>query len=208
MEGGVLENLHKVSIYLPVKIEYKVLETYLQKKFLGKILSKGKANGATSDHAKIQKINLERSPLEDYDLSVYLQLQLLTTLFTNREIKIVMHLSLGFKEAQQEVLITKFRLDGENEGWFTNKVVETFINSFMYAKIKEKMHFDLRPVINKRLEKLNLELSSGKEVVDGISLSGKINEFRVQEIIPGQQTLLVSIKLLGNNVLNIKKIDL
>lgn len=208
MEGVTTESRHNVIIHLPVKIEYKVLETYLQKKFLGKILSKGKSSGATSDHARIQKMNLARSPHEDFDLAIYLQLQLLTTLFRNKEIKIVMHLGLSFNEAQQEIVVHKYRLDGENNGWFTNTLVETLINNFMYSKLKEKMKFDLTPVVKDRLEKINIDLTEGKEIVEGISLTGKLSEFRVQEVIPGQRTLLVSVKILGNNVLNIKKIDL
>lgn len=208
MEEALSESRYNIILHLPVKIEYKVLETYLQKKLLGKVLSKGKANGETSDHARIQKINLERSPFEDFDLAVHLQLKLLTTFFRDREIKMVVHLSLSFKELQQELLIARYRLEGENNGWFTDKVVETLINNFMYSKLKEKMKFDLRPVISERLEKLNSELSAGKEIAEGINLSGKVSEFRVQEVIPGQRTLLVSIKVLGNNILNIRKIEL
>lgn len=208
MEEKIAERRYNVVLHLPVKIEYKVLETYLQKKLLGKILSKGKANGETSDHARIQKINLERSPLEDFDLAVHLQLGLLTTFFRNREIKMTLHLALGFREAQQEILIPKYRLDGENNGWFTNKLVETLVNNFMYSKLKEKMRFDISPIVAQKLEKLNAEFAGGKEIVEGINLSGKLNEFRVQEVIPGQRTLLVSVKILGNNVLNIRKIEL
>lgn len=208
MDGNSPEGRHNVILNLPVKVSYKVLEDYLQKKFQGKILSKGKANGETSDHARIQKINLERSPLEDFDLAVHLQLKLLTTLFTNKEIKMVVHLSVAFREAQQEVLISRYKLEGENNGWFTNKIVETLINNFMYSKLQEKMKFDLRPLITERLEKLNTKFTGGLEVMEGVNLSGKITEFKVQEVIPGQRTLLVSVKILGNNVLNIHKIDL
>ncbi|WP_029038885.1 DUF4403 family protein [Salinimicrobium xinjiangense] len=204
----ITERKYNVILHLPVKIEYKVIETYLQKKFLGKILSKGKANGETSDHARIQKINLTRSPLDEFDLAVQLQLKLLTSLFKNREIKMVVHLSLDFKEAQQEVLIPRYRLDGENSGWFTNTLVETLVNNFMYSKLKEKMKFDISPIIANKLEKLNTELGGGKEMAEGINITGKIDQFRVQEVIPGQLNLLVTVRILGNNVLNIRKIDL
>ncbi len=153
MEETAAEGRHNVILNLPVKISYKVLETYLQKKFLGKVLSKGKANGETSDHARIQKINLERSSLEDFDLAVHLQLKLLTTLFSNREIKMVVHLSVGFREAQQEILISRYKLEGENNGWFTNKLVETLINKFMYSKLQEKMKFDITPLVQRKIGK-------------------------------------------------------
>lgn len=208
MEEESLENNHNVILRLPVKIKYRVLETYLQKKFLGKILSKGKANGKTSDHARINKITLERSSLEDFDLAVHVQLSLLTTFFRNKEIKAVAHLSVGFHEAEQEVLIKKFKVEGENNGWLINNLVETLINNLLYSKLKEKMKFDIRPIVATKLEKLNEKLAAGMQVADGINITGKMKEFRVQEVIPGQRTLLVSVRILGNNVLNIDSIDI
>ncbi|WP_029033163.1 DUF4403 family protein [Salinimicrobium terrae] len=208
MEGTSSENKYNVILGLPVKIDYKVLETYLQKKLLGKVLSKGKANGETSDHARIQMINLVRSPLEDFDLAVHVQLNLLTTFFKNKVIKAVVHLSLSFKEIDQEVQIRRYKLEGVKNGWFVDKVVETLINNFMYSKLKEKMKFDIRPIVLEKLETLNQRFAAGLEVADGMNITGKINEFRVQEIIPGQRTLLISVKILGNNVLNIKSIDI
>ena len=208
MEETNPENKYNVILRLPVKIDYKVLEIFLQKKLLGKVLSKGKANGATSDHAKIQKINLGRSPLEDFDLAVHVQLKLLTTFFKNKVIKAVVHLSLSFKEADQEVQIRRYKLDSENNGWFVDKAVETVINNFMYSKLKEKMKFDIRPLVVDKLESLNQKLAAGFEVTDGMNITGKVNEFRIQEIIPGQRTLLVAVSIMGNNILNIKSIDI
>ena len=208
MEITSLENRYNVVLNLPVKISYKVLETYLQKKFLGKILSKGKANGSTSDTARIQKIKLERSPLEDFDLAVHLQLKMLTTFFKNREIKMAVHLSLALKENQQEILVPRYKLEGENNGWLVNTAVETLINNFLYSKLKEKMKFDIRPLVMDKLKGINEKLGKGVEVADGINITGKVNEFRIRELIPGQKTLLVAVHVLGNNVLNIQKIDL
>lgn len=208
MEGIDPENNHNVVLRLPVKVDYEVLQTYLQKKLLGKVISKGKANGETSDRARIQGITLERSPLEDFDLAVHVQLRLLTSFFRDKIIKVVVHLSIGFSEPEQQVLIRRYKLDSENNGWLTDRLVETLVNNFMYSKLKEKMKFDIRPVVREKLEKLNLKLTTGLEVADGISITGKLKEFRVQEVIPGQRTLLVGVSILGNNVLNIKSIDI
>lgn len=197
-----------VRIELPVKVDYKVLNDFLQKKFEGKILSKDKGHGKTTDHALIQKISLGRSPLEDYDLAVHAELQLRTTLFKGKAIKIVVHLSLGFRESEQEVLIRKYKLEGQKNGWFTDRVVETLINNFMYVKLKEKMKFDIRPIIADKMEKLNVRLTGGLEITDGVNITGKVTDFRVQEVIPGQRTLLVSVSILGNNVLNINNIEI
>lgn len=199
---------NNIELRLPVKIGYQVLQAYLQKKLLGKILSKGKANGETSDHARIEAISLSRSSLEDFDLAVHVQLKLLTTLFRGKNIFAVAHLSIDFLEEDQEVLVRRYKLDSDNNGWFIDRIVETLINNFLYSKLKDRMKFDIRPVIAARLEKLNQRLSGGLEVADGVNITGKIQEFRVQEVIPGQRTLLVSVSILGNNVLNIRSIDI
>lgn len=208
METTTQESRYNVILHLPVKITYKVLETYLQKKLLGKILSKGKADGSSSDTARIQNIKLERSMLDDYDLAVHLQLGLLTTFFKNKEIRMTVHLAISFREASQEIMISHYKLEGENNGWFINTAVETLINNFLYSKLKEKMKFDIRPVVTEKLQGINNKLTNGFEVAEGINLTGKVNEFRVKEVIPGQRTLLVTVNVMGNNVLNIQKIDL
>lgn len=208
MEATSPESRHNVILHLPVKISYKVLETYLQKKLLGKVLSKGQAGGGSSDTARIQNITLRRSQLEDFDLAVQLQLNLLTRFFRNKEIKMVVHLALAFREVDQEILIQRYRLDGENTGWFTNRLVESLINNFLYSKLRKKMRFDIRPLVAQKVEDINKKLKEGMEVADGINITGNLSEFRVEEVIPGQRTLLVAVNVLGNNVLNIQKIDL
>lgn len=208
MENYKAEPREKVNIDLPVKIDYKVLDEFLQKKFQGKILSKGKANGETSDTAKIQKISLLRSQKEDFDLVLHLRLKMLTLLLKNREFEVEMHLAIRFDPIAQEIAIKKYELDGENSGWLTNTLIETLGNTLLYGILKNKMKFDLRPVIEKQLENLNNKLSEGMEVKEGISLSGRLSSFRINDVVPGHDHLLVAVSLMGRNVLNIKKIDL
>lgn len=207
MEENIPDIKHNVILRLPVRIDYQVLENYLQKKLQGKILSKGKSDGETSDHARIRNINLRKSHLEDFDLAVHVQLSLLTTIFKNKEITAVAHLSIQFREAEQEVLISRFKVEGENNGWFVNTMVETLINNFLYSKLKSKMKFDIRPIVKVQLEKINSKLADVLELTDGINVTGKINEFRIQEIIAGQRKLLVSVNILGSNVLNVESIN-
>ncbi len=198
----------KVNIDLPVKVDYRVLDEFLQKKFQGKILSKGKANGETSDTAKIQKISLRRSQKEDFDLVLHLRLKMLTLLLRNKEFEVEMHLAVSFDPVSQEVSIKKYELDGENNGWFTNTLVETLGNTLLYGILKNKMKFDLRPLIEKQLTNLNGKFSEGMEVKEGIFLSGRLSSVRINDLIPGHDHLLVAVSIMGKNVLNIKKIAL
>lgn len=197
----------KVAIELPVKIDYRVLDKFLQKKFEGKTLSKGKANGETSDTAKIQKISLRRSQKEDFDLVLQLRLKMLTLLLKNKEFEVEMHLAVNFDPVSQHISIKKYELDGENSGWFTNTLIETLVNTLFYGILKNKMKFDLRPMIEKQLEQLNGKFSEGMEVKEGIFLSGRLSSFRINDVIPGHDHLLVAISIRGRNVLDIKKLD-
>ena len=208
MEGINPENRYNVILRLPVKVDYKVLQTYLQKMLLGKIISKGKANGETLDRARIQGVKLEKSPLEDFDLAVHVQLKLLTTLFKGKILNVKAHLAVKLNEADQQVHIRRFKVDSENNGWFTDRILETLVNSFMYSTLKKKMKFDIRPVVAEKLEKFNQKLVGGLEVTDGVKITGNVKEFKVEELVPGQRTLLVSVKILGNNILNIQSIDI
>lgn len=198
----------KVNIDLPVKIDYRVLDEFLQKKFQGKILSKRKENGETSDTARIQKISLRRSQKENFDLVLHLRLKMLTLLLKNREFEVEMHLAINFDQVSQKFSIKKYELDGENNGWFTNTLIETLGNTLLYSILKNKLKFDLRPVIEKQLENLNNKFLEGMELKEGIFLSGRLSSFRINDVIPGHDHLLVDVSIMGRNVLNIKKIDL
>ena len=196
-----------VNIQLPVKIDYRVLDAYLQKKFNGKILSKGSADGeSSSDRARIRKISLRRSEQEDFDFALHLQLTLLTPLFKNKEINAIVHLDVEFREADQEVYIHHYEFEGENN-WFINRLLETFLNSIIYSTLKKRMKMGLDEIIEKQLATFNAKLSDGLEVRQGTWISGKFHRFRVKEIVPGRDYLLVALEISGNNVLNINEIS-
>lgn len=208
MEKAAEVYKENVKIQIPVKVDYRVLNNFLQKKFKGKILSKGKSDGSTSDHARILEIFLGRSPKEDFDLCLQVKLQLLTRLFRNKEIEADIHLALSFSEASQEVFIDRYELEGENNNWLVNNAVEVLINTFLYSKIKGKMRADLRPIIADQLENLNTEMRQGLELKEGMLLMGKVETLRVLSLVPGLDHLLVSVLILSNNQLNIKSISL
>ena len=208
METAAEAYKENVKIQIPVKVDYKVLNNFLQKKFQGKILSKGKADGTTSDHARILEIALHRSQKEDFDLCLHTKLQLLTRLFRNKEIETDIHLSLRFSEVSQQVFIERYELEGENNSWLVNNAIEVIINTFLYSKIKGKMQADLRPIISKQLENINIKLLQGLELKDGVFLSGKVERVHILGVVPGLDHLLVSVLILSNNQLNLKNIDL
>lgn len=202
-----MEN-ENLQLDLPIKIDYTALEALLQQKLQGKILSKGKPNGDTSDTAKIESIALRRSKNLDFDLVLHLRIKLLTTLFRNKEFELELFLALDFDPESQEISIRKYVLEGENTGWLTNTLMETLVNTLLYGILKKKLKFDLHDLIQTELEKLNRKLSGGIELKDGIFLSGRIFDFQIKTIKARQDHLSVDIRTSGVNVLNIKKISL
>lgn len=206
-----MENAEDLSqglnfIRLPINIDYSVVETYLRKKMIGETISSQTKDGKGSAYAEILNLSLEKSLDEDYDLALELKFKTLTTFFRNKEGKMVLHVSLDFDEEDQFVSVNNFKLEGNTKNWLFNRSLETIVNTFMHGKIKNKMKFDFRPEIEKQLRSMNEKLDNRLEVVEGIFLSGRLNSFRIYEIIPQASRFLVLVNFEGNTLLDIKKI--
>jgi hypothetical protein len=193
-------------IRLPIIIAYTVLETYLRKKMTGEYISSEAEDGKVTAYAEILNLSLEKSQDEVYDLALELKFKILTTLFRNKEGKILLYLALDFDKEEQLVSVNNFKLEGITKNWFLNRSLETIVNTFMHGKIKNKMKFDFRPEIEKHLRSLNKKLDNRLEVAEGIFLFGRLNTFKISEIIPQASQFLILVNFEGNTLLDIKKI--
>jgi hypothetical protein len=193
-------------IRLPIFIAYAVIENFLRKKMIGECISSEVKDGKVSKYAEIFNLSLEKSQDEAYDLALELKFKTLTTLFKNKEGKILLHLALDFDKEEQLVSVNKFKLEGITKNWLLNRSMETIVNTFMHGKIKNKMKFDFRPEIEKHLQSLNKKLDNRLEVTDGIFLFGRLNTFKISEIIPQASQFLILVNFEGNTLLDIKKI--
>lgn len=193
-------------VRLPIIIAYTVIETFLRKKMIGETISSEAENGKGSTFAEILNLSLEKSQDEAYDLALELKFKTLTTFFRNKEGKILLHLALDFDEEKQLVSVNNFKLEGNTKNWLLNKSLETMVNTFMHGKIKNKMKFDFRPEIEKQLQSINEKLGNRLEVAEGIFLIGRLNTFKISEIIPQPSQFLVLVNFEGNTLLDIKKI--
>jgi hypothetical protein len=193
-------------IRLPISLAYTVVETYLRKKMIGETISSEAEDGKVTIYAEILDLSLEKSQDEAYDLALELKLKTLTTFFRNKEGKILLHLSLDFDQEAQLASVNNFRLEGNTKNWLLNKSLETMANTFMRGKIKNKMKFDFRPEIEKHLRSMNEKLDHRLEVAEGIFLFGRLNTFKISEIIPQASRFLVLVNFEGNTLLEIKKI--
>jgi len=193
-------------IRLPISVAYTVIEAYLQKKMIGETISSVAEDGKVSTYAKILDLSLEKSQDEAYDLALELKFKTLTTFFRNREGKILLHLSLDFDQEAQLASVNNFKLEGNSGNWLFNRFLETMANTFMHGKIKNKMKFDFRPEIEKHLRSMNEKLDNRLEIAEGIFLLGRLNTFKISEIIPQASRFLVLVNFEGNTLLDIKKI--
>jgi len=193
-------------IRLPIRIAYTVIGAYLQKKMIGETISSEAEDGKVSTYAEILDLSLEKSQDEAYDLALELKFKTLTTFFRNKEGKILLHLSLDFDKDEQLVSVNNFKLEGNTKNWLFNRSLETIINTFMHGKIKNKMKFDFRPEIEKHLGSMNKKLNDRLEVAEGIFLFGRLNTFKISEIIPQASGFLILVNLEVNTLLDIKKI--
>jgi len=193
-------------IRLPILIAYAVIGAYLQKKMIGETISTEAEDGKVSKYAEILDLSLEKSQDEAFDLALELKFKTLTTFFKNKEGKILLHLSLDFEKDEQLVRVNNFKLEGNTKNWLLNRFLETMVNTFMHGKIKNKMKFDFRPEIEKHLRSMNEKLDDRREVAEGIFLFGRLDSFKISEVIPQASGFLILVNFEGNTLLDIKKI--
>lgn len=198
---------NNILITLPVNIAYSAIEGYLKENFTGKIIKDEKENGKVTEYAKIMDMALAGSTEEDFDIVADITFKNLTSLFRNKIGRILLHLSLEFNEEEQEISVINFKLDGKTGNWLMNNSIEAMANTFLHNKIKTKMIFNFRPIIEKQLTDLNKKLEDAFEVKKGINLYGNLKDFRIHRIIPKIKHFYVLLNIEGDAVMDIEELN-
>ncbi|MDT0688048.1 DUF4403 family protein [Autumnicola psychrophila] len=196
----------KVIIALPVRAKYSALEELLRKKLIGEKIKK-EDDGKITTYAEILDVAMERSLEEEYDFLLELKLRALTSLFRNKEGRLLVKLAIDFNEEDQVVTIRDYNLDGNTGNWLLNNFLESVANIFMYNKLKEKMRFELLPLIRKQLESINDKLQDRMEPKKGIFVLGDLENIRVRAIIPQEKHLLVKVDIEGMANVEIENLE-
>ncbi|MFD2517834.1 DUF4403 family protein [Salinimicrobium flavum] len=207
MENSGRSTKENVMLRLPVKIRYTAIERYLREKYIGEVLKEEKKDGEEKEYAEVLAISLGKSEEENFDLALNLQLRTLTSFFKNKILRVRVHLAMTFDPDKQEVRISDYQLEGENNSWLINKFLQVMANTFLFSGFRKKMKYDFRPLIEDQVLDLNKKLQGDMEVYDGINISGNLSEFRIADLIPGQAHLLISVVIAGNTVIDIEKIN-
>lgn len=197
-----------IKLNLPVKINYRVLEDVLQKKLVGEQIGIEDSNGTVKNYVEVLDANLGKSQQANFDLTLNLKLKTLTTLFKNKEVNLLVHITLGFDKVDQVIDVKEYELEGQSKSWLMDNSIETLANTLIYKKIKNKMRLDLKPHIKEQLGKVNKKLGEEMEAAPGVFLSGNVNILKVAEIIPGDTLLLILLEISAYGFVDIKEIKL
>lgn len=196
-----------VSLSLPVKIKYPVINELLKEKLIGEIISKDKSEAEGTNYAQILNAIIYSSTREDYDLCLELDLQTLTSLFKNRRLKIFFHAALELDIENQQVFLSDYKVEGQTRNWLADKFIQSLANTWMYDKLKKKMNFDLMPPIQEQLDSINQKLKDRMEVKEGVFIEGGIRELEVRSIQMNEEALFVILGMEGDGLIDLEKIQ-
>ncbi len=197
-----------INITMPVIIGYPILDKYLREKLVGEIISKENSEGKKSNYAQILDVSIEKSELEEFDLKVNLNLQTLTSLFKNKQVKIFFHAALQLDRELQHISLKDYEVDGKTNNWFADQLLETVVNRWMYDKLKKKMNFNLMPHIEEKVSSLNEKLENKLEAKEGVHLIGSLDKLEVSNLKAGEHELWISVTVSGTGIVELEKLEL
>lgn len=193
----------KISLTLPVKISYTAIQEYLRKEFIGMKLEKE----GDKPMAEILGIAVSKSEEEGFDIRADMDVRILTSVFRNREGKMLVDIALDFNRSTQEVSVRDFRVDVKTKSWLVDNALEAVVNAFLYGRLKQRMRFDFRSLIKEKLSEVNTKLESAQEATKGIFFSGFIEDFKVKDLFPGQKVILAFIEIEARALIDIQQIN-
>ncbi len=201
--NNALEN--GVNILLPVQIKLKVLEKKLQKELIGfEIRKDGEEDGTLYGEVLAAKLHPSR---QDFDLNLELEILTKTKLFKNKKLKIDLQLKLNFNLQKQAIELENYKAIGENNSWFTNKLIGFLLNSLIRKKVLEKSNFHLEPKLKKAKTTLNKKLENLFEVKKGVLLYGNMQELFLQDVYIQQKHAVIMLAAQGDLAAEISDLD-
>ncbi|WP_300434017.1 DUF4403 family protein [Christiangramia sp.] len=196
-----------IDVTIPVKISYPILDRFLKSKMTGEIIAKENSEGKKFNYAQILNVSIAKSNIEGFDLCLDINLQTLTSLFKNKQVKVFFHASVELHEQEQKISLKDYRIDGETNNWIADQVLEMVINKWMYEKLKRKLNFNFFPHIQEHLEALNKKLENKLEAKEGINLIGSMEDMKLTNFKAGENDLWVSITLQGTGIIELTKLE-
>lgn len=204
MDDNEIPISNDISITIPVKINFTAIENFLIEKFAGEIISKVDTKGKEIKYAKIIDIKIAKSNSEKYNIEIIIKLQTLTFLYRNRELNITISAELILNVDKQKLFVANYKIDSKGKSWFTDQMLKSILNTFIYQKIIKKLAFDLKPIVKDNLNSINTKLASNFELKEGISLIGSLEDLNISHIKLKDDHLWVLINIKGWGIINIE----
>ncbi|WP_179022431.1 DUF4403 family protein [Winogradskyella forsetii] len=193
----------EISMTIPIKVNFIAIESYLIEKFVGEIISKENTKGKEIKYAKIVDIKIAKSSSDQYNIEIVVKLQTLTFLYRNKELSITTSAELQLDVKNQKLFVAKYKIDSKGKNRFTDQVLKSILNTFIYQKIIKKLAFDLKPLVKDNLNSINTKLASNLELSEGVSLIGSLENLAISHMKLKDDHLWVLIKINGWGIINI-----
>ena len=201
-------NNEDISLSIPIKISFTALINHLNKKFVGKTISRDNANGREINYFKILDIAIDKSDLHKYNIELKLKLETLTTFYNKRELYVSVHARVYMDMKSQRVSIAAYEIDSTGKSWIANQMLKSVINTFIYRKIIKNLSIELLPLIDEKLIQLNEKLASKIELKSGISILGSMKSLTITHFEVKQNDIWVILNINGWGIIDIESLDL
>ena len=197
-----------IQLKLPVKVSYQVLEKIARERMVGENIQVEKENGEITRYARIQDIQIFKSPKEGYDLSIILDFVTLTSFFGNKKGSLLVDAAVYFNYAEEEISVIDYNVKVESGSWLMDKTLQTVANTFIKGKLQKKMKAELKPHLAEQVLKINQKLTEGLEPTHGITVTGHLQDFEIYDVIAGGTHLLVKLNIHGDTVIDVRDIKI
>ncbi len=202
------ENLDQnINITLPIIVGYQVINAVLKEKLVGEIIDSTNKRGEKSNYARVLDVSIDKSNVQGFDLIININLQTLTSIFKNRQVRLFIHAALELDRVHQQVYLKDFEVDGRTKNWFSDRLLETVVNNWMYERLKNKMKVDLLPHIKEKMAEFNRDFENKLEAKEGVHILGSLDKIEISGLAakPNEFWILVTVK--GTGFLELTKLE-
>lgn len=189
----------QISITLPLRIEFKAIESLLRKKFVNTTINKTDAHGKVTNYFNILDIDLATAASTKYNLEIKMKLEALTVLFNHKDFDVVIWTELKLDPINEKLYVEAYDINVHGLNFIANNLVESVLNTFIYKKIINMLNVELTPIIKEKIDDINIKLASKMEASPGISILGRIEDFSIShfEIKNDKVWVLINAKCWG-----------
>jgi len=190
-----------ITLTLPIKIPYEVLQQLTDKALIGKEIGTGK-----SKQGRILGTSLGASALQEYDVVLGLKVLAIRRVLMTKEVELFIHVALDYDSNSGILSAGSFKIDSRSKNFLLNATLKLLANRIYYQKVLDKATYNLYNLIVPHLKKLNNSLEPGFSFPQGIMVQGTMENIRLTriEILTGH--VLVHTLFKGAAEVTIQKI--